>query len=309
MKKLIEIIFLIAIIILGIIQKDYLVNTWQRAFQQYFPCKQPIYYSIGTFDTRFGISKEQFIDDLASAEKIWKVPTGINLFQYSPNGNLKVNLIYDSRQLTTDELSSMNSTLDNGKESYDKLTAEYKQQLSAHNQKSLDFEKRLTNFDARRKTYESEVAMYNRQGTVSAETRNRLNNERDYLNTESSSINQLQSELDDEVTTLNAMIANINKNANSLNTSVNQYNSISAPLSEGFNEGIYKSDSKGQEIDVYQFSDDAKLIRVLAHELGHAIGMEHVDDSEAIMYKLNTSANMKATESDLGAIKAVCKIK
>jgi predicted Zn-dependent protease len=48
---------------------------------------------------------------------------------------------------------------------------------------------------------------------------------------------------------------------------------------------------------------------VLAHELGHALGLDHNEDSKAIMYRLNNGINEKLTNTDLVALKALCGIK
>ena len=93
------------------------------------PCEKPIPYNLGTFDTRFNISKDYFLGALADAEAIWEKPSGINLFAYMPkdtNTNvLKVNLIYDYRQQATSKLASVGIVVKDTQASYDSLKAKF----------------------------------------------------------------------------------------------------------------------------------------------------------------------------------------
>jgi predicted Zn-dependent protease len=114
---------------------------------------------------------------------------------------------------------------------------------------------------------------------------------------------------------LNSLINKINETASTLNTmaknlniTVDTYNAVGQNTPREFNEGIYEQNSLGQSITIYQFENKQKLIRVLAHEFGHAINLDHVPQKNAIMYELNTSNNMTATNEEISNLKKICHV-
>lgn len=74
-----------------------------------------------------------------------------------------------------------------------------------------------------------------------------------------------------------------------------------------FDEGEYVNSLGSEEINVYEYnSSHAKLVRILAHELGHALGLGHVKDPDSIMYELNDSANLHITRDDYDELNRAC---
>lgn len=309
MKKIISNLFSLALLV-GVIFyfRVPLSNLYSQVKLHFLPCREPIEYSLGEFDTRFGISKEYFLSAMADAEEIWEKPIDKDLFQHTPDGDLKINLIYDARQESTLKLKSMGVVVENNKASYDALKSKYLKLNSEYEAEKSAFENRVSVFETRKETYESEVDRVNRRGGADKETLARLNAERDYLNKEVAAIKVISDALNNKVDNINALIIALNQLATMLNIKVKEYNTIGASFEGEFDEGVYKSGSEGREIDIYQFDNRVKLVRVLAHELGHALGLDHVEGEKAIMYRLNNGVNEKLTESDLTQLKSLCNI-
>lgn len=275
---------------------------------KYFPCKDPINYSLGVFDERFGISQEDFLTSLESAESIWEESISENLFEYKDGGKLKINLIYDNRQLVTDKLEQIDSVVEEGKGSYNEIKIQYEALKKEYESEKISFESRLRIFEERRDAYEVEVKYWNAKGGASKAQYDKLQAEQKYLQAEAATIANLQSVLNKKIENLNTMASILNGLANSLNLNVNKFNTIATENGGEFEEGTYERDANGERINIYQFDNQAKLIRVMIHEFGHALGLEHVEDSKAIMYRLNNGINQELTASDINAIKTRCGI-
>ncbi len=278
------------------------------------PCLEPLPYALGTFDTKFGISKEYFLSALSEAEAIWEKPLGKNFFDYADialaeNGMVtKVNLIYDYRQQATSTLKSLGIEVDNTKASYeslksklDILKAEYDREISALNI-------RVAAFNAKQAAYEKEVNYWNAKGGAPEKEFNKLESTRRALDVEVKKIQSTQNNLDKKVEEINALVVVVNRLIGTLNLSVEKYNTTNESRGESFEEGVYTTDGVVSQIDIYEFSNREKLVRVLAHEFGHALGLDHLSDKEAIMYEFNQGDALKLSEADIKAIKDKCGI-
>jgi GNAT superfamily N-acetyltransferase len=75
---------------------------------------------------------------------------------------------------------------------------------------------------------------------------------------------------------------------------------------------FHKGEYNGKEITIYQYQDRTDLILILAHELGHALGLAHVDDRKAVMYELLSDQDLDTltlTSADVRALHAACSRK
>ena len=62
------------------------------------PCKEPLEYTIGAFDSRFNLTQEVFLQEISVAEQLWESALGKELFTYVPEASFRVNLVFDERQ-------------------------------------------------------------------------------------------------------------------------------------------------------------------------------------------------------------------
>lgn len=274
------------------------------------PCEQPITYSIGTLDQRFGVSEQEFLEIIEQATSTWSKSIDRELFAYdSQNGKLKISLLYDYRQDSTDRLKSLGITINNNLNGYETLKAKYDSAIIIYNQQTAQIEAREKSYNENLSAYNSQVNYWNSKGGAPQAKVKELEKEKTALENERKTIIQFNSQLKSQIDNINAMATALNQMAADLNINANLYNGIVANQEEEFQEGHYRENSLIQEINIYQFNDRNMLTRVLMHELGHALGLGHLENPEAIMYRLNQATNLYLTEDDLSALKQVCKIK
>ena len=312
-RLLFDLLLMLVLLGTGYYYKDEIRQFADNQLAQLNPCGKPIIYSIGTFDPNFGITKEEFLKTTTEAAGIWETSIGKPLFKYEANTNsnseLKINLIYDTRQKATDEQKKIKTGIDSKKNDYEILKIKYSSLSTLYATEKASLEKMTAEFQTQRDIYSKEVDYWNAQGGAPKEKFQELEKERVSLNKQADQINQKKDNFNKQVEVYNALATELNNLASDIKQQVNAFNTTGTP-GEEFDEGEYKTiDGKNKMINIYQFENKSKLLRVLAHELGHALGIDHVNDPNAIMYRLNESPNEKLTTDDITALKAICQIK
>ncbi|MDB5264710.1 MAG: matrixin [Parcubacteria group bacterium] len=265
------------------------------------PCDKPVVYSIGAYDERFGISQTEYESALKEAADLWNTAAGKTVVTYAATGTVPVNLIYGEHQQAV-ELGKAIST---EQSAYDAKKAEVESLRKEYSALKTQYEAAAAKFDADNKAYEKEVEYWNKQGGAPPGKYEELAQQRSRLETRQNQLNRQVAQVNSMANRLNVIVDELNNLAQRTNSKVSVYNKA---VGDDFDQGNYVSDAEGERINIYEFSTRTELKRVLAHEFGHALGLDHVENPDSIMYSYDLGNEFKLTTEDIAALREVCAI-
>ena len=290
-------IFLLAILIV-------LVASFLRTAK---PCQEPITYRLGKVDERFNLSREEFRTAVNMAAAIWGKPFHRDLFREEADGVIEINLLYDYRQEATDRLKKLNYKIDRSRGSYEELKSRLENSKAEYEQKKAGLNSDFNAYNAKVNAFNAEIESWNRRGGAPQSIHMRLMNEKDELITLNDNLQRRQEEMKTLVDTINSIVVVLNEIASNNNLDLVDQQNIGNTLGREFCEGFYEYKNGKRSITIYQYDNEYRLVRVLAHEFGHALGLNHSKNADAVMYPLIKSDSLELAADDIAALEGRCK--
>ncbi len=253
----VNILFILLAVFIAYYFRADLFFAGNKLWNKYQPCQRPITYSIVNLDPRFALTKEELSTDIKAAEKMWEDSGHKNLFEYSTNGDLKINLIYDSRQKATDDLKKIGLVINNDRATFDSLKIKYDTSIAEYNQKKEQLDILFAKYNAAKSAYDKDVERSNQRGGAPKAQFEALEQRRIALNKQVDIINQEKDSLNTLVDSVNSIGSLLNNLINTLNLKIDNYNTVGASNGQQFNEGEYITDSRTSVINIYQFTNKA----------------------------------------------------
>ncbi len=269
------------------------------------PCEKPLKYSIGRFDSQFGISQEDLRAYTAEAASIWQKAIGREMFVYDADAGFKINLIYDERQIATVQKQRTESGLSLVEAAFKVSDAQFKTFKTRYDEKLAAYEQAFAAYEERKSAYDEAVSEWNARGGAPKDEYEALELERRYLNEEARRLNK-------EVSAIKNMAAELGAILTERNTKASEYNKAAQAYNAKYNQNLEfnQAEYNGKEINIYQFGNKNDLVLALAHEFGHTLGMGHTDNPDSVMYYLttmNAETTPVLTAEDLAELQRVCR--
>jgi uncharacterized protein YukE len=273
------------------------------------PCTEPVTYSIGEIDDRFLINPGYLKSILNEASLIWSEAAGRKLFQFAEEGGqIEIELVYGEQQQISDRERQFRSRINAMEHRIVRMEREYNRFSRRFEEKVAAYQRDVQQLDREIRELNRWVQRINSRGGFTEPELREYENRKALIDRESRKIEYSETEIDRQGRNLNDRLDRLNTQIDEKNLLVEEYNQNFAG-SNRFTQGEYIEDRSGRKIRIYHYTDSNELRLVLAHEMGHAMGIEHVSNPMSVMYHLMNGQNrqeLKLTPQDIEALESVC---
>ncbi len=271
-------------------------------------CDLPLTYHVGTIDARFDLTEAELVQVMQRVGRLWSRAAGQPVLRHQPDGDIAVHLRYSDSQRRADQERRMGNRIEALQDQYADLDRRHKRLSETFDARLAAYKRLLDRHNEAVDRFNADVTALQSNGGIPADQRESFTRRERRLNRMAKTVHQKRREVDSLRQAVNAMSTEVNALAQTINQRIENYNRRFGQAHE-FDQGKYQRIDGQERIDVFQFSSRDELALVLAHEVGHALGLRHLDDSAAIMYYLMDKqdiGNLTLTPADVAAIQSRC---
>lgn len=273
------------------------------------PCSEPITYHIASIDDRFDITTAQLRRFVDGAGKLWSDAAGRNLVVNDRNGDVAIHLIYDDRQQLVEEEREISNRIQMERLRFDRVHREYSRYSEQYEEALQSYNSFLGQYEEKVSDHNAEVEKWNEKGDAPEEVKKRIRDRTEELSRMQNELFSLNNEVNSSGKKLEEVTGRLNEISARKDGIIEEYNQQFAGEYR-FNQGEYMNAGGEQRINIYHYKSFNHLRLVLAHELGHALGLGHLDNPGSIMYPVvesHGSADVRLSEQDMAVIQSLCR--
>jgi hypothetical protein len=290
------------------------ISAGVEAFSKTPPCSQPLRYTIGSIDSRFSISKSELNDAVNAAARTWNSGTDMPLLEERSGdpirGDIVIQLVYDDRQERTDRELRFRERIRSQQIRLDRQQLQHDKKRDLFDQRSEEYREFAAQTFQQLNELNSWVEEKNKSGGFVGTDLEQFNSRKQDVENAQEKVRQKQQELDQLARSINSEMDELNEKFDVHNKMIDQYNNEFAGDLR-FAKATFQKTTDGGVVTVNQFMNKKELVLILAHELGHAMGISHLRQPESIMYsqmgQQQLNPFVQLTETDIQAVRQLCE--